>query len=176
MIPQTNWVERKFNFDFPLGYFSCILERVRGTPARLEELVGSLPGETLTKRVNNGWSIQEHAGHLYDLDELHEKRLEDFLAGAKTLRPADMENQKTYDANYNAHSIHNILKMFREARQKFATRLENMDERQLALDAVHPRLNRQMRVVDMAFFVAEHDDHHLAKISGLIKHIPKIQS
>jgi hypothetical protein len=27
----------------------------------------------------------------------------------------------------------------------------------------------QMRVIDLAFFIAEHDDHHLARISELIR-------
>jgi hypothetical protein len=34
---------------------------------------------------------------------------------------------------------------------------------------VHPRLQQPMRVVDMAFFVAEHDDHHLARMTQLAR-------
>jgi hypothetical protein len=34
---------------------------------------------------------------------------------------------------------------------------------------LHPRLNQPMRVVDLLFFVAEHDDYHLARISELIR-------
>ena len=30
-----------------------------------------------------------------------------------------------------------------------------------------PRLGTPMRLVDLAFFVAEHDDHHLAQITFL---------
>jgi hypothetical protein len=33
--------------------------------------------------------------------------------------------------------------------------------------AIHPRLNKPMRLTDHLFFVAEHDDHHLAHISQL---------
>jgi hypothetical protein len=35
--------------------------------------------------------------------------------------------------------------------------------------AIHPRLNKPMRLVDMLFFQAEHDDYHLARISDLIR-------
>jgi predicted short-subunit dehydrogenase-like oxidoreductase (DUF2520 family) len=28
--------------------------------------------------------------------------------------------------------------------------------------SLHPRLKRPMRLIDLCFFVAEHDDHHLA--------------
>jgi len=35
--------------------------------------------------------------------------------------------------------------------------------------SVHPRLQQPMRLVDSLYFVAEHDDHHIAKISGLLR-------
>ena len=35
--------------------------------------------------------------------------------------------------------------------------------------ALHPRLGLPMRAVDHAFFVAEHDDHHLARITELLR-------
>ncbi len=34
--------------------------------------------------------------------------------------------------------------------------------------ALHPRLNQPMRVIDLAQFVAEHDDHHIQTINELI--------
>jgi hypothetical protein len=37
----------------------------------------------------------------------------------------------------------------------------------LQLTAHHPRLEQPMTVVDLCFFVAEHDDHHLAAITSL---------
>ena len=37
------------------------------------------------------------------------------------------------------------------------------------MTARHPRLKKEMRVLDLAFFIAEHDDHHLARISELIR-------
>jgi hypothetical protein len=42
-----------------------------------------------------------------------------------------------------------------------------MDETAAARTAHHPRLDRPMRVMDLAVFVAEHDDHHLARITEL---------
>jgi hypothetical protein len=33
---------------------------------------------------------------------------------------------------------------------------------------MHPRLKQPMRLVDHLFFVAEHDDHHLALIRELL--------
>src|ERR1043165_3178190 len=40
---RTKWFEREFDFSLPVGVFPCVVERLRGTPARLEEVVGSPP-------------------------------------------------------------------------------------------------------------------------------------
>ena len=173
MIPQTKWFERKFNFDFPVGFFPCILERVRGTPARLEETLRSYPPGILTVQVNNGWSIQEHAGHLIDLDELHEARIEDFRLQHPSLRPTDLANKKTFDAHYNNTPLETILGRFRDKRGQFVNLLGPLDEAALSQRSIHPRLQQSMRLIDMVYFVAEHDDHHLALISELATQLRK---
>lgn len=80
---------------------------------------------------------------------------------------ADMSNKKTEDANHNSRLMPLILHEFRQRRMSFVARLEALNERKIALTAIHPRLNQPMRLVDMVFFTAEHDDHHLARISRL---------
>jgi uncharacterized damage-inducible protein DinB len=166
---RTKWFERKFQFNLPVGLFPSVVERLRGTPARLEELVRALPTHVLTAKRGDGWSIQEHVGHLLDLDELHEGRLEDYAQRLETLRPADLSNRKTYEADHNAAHIEDLLAAFRAARAGFVRRLEALTEEEVGTSALHPRLNEQMRVIDMALFVAEHDDHHLATITELSK-------
>ena len=173
MVKRIKWFERQFDFQYPIGVFPSILERVRGTPARLEELVHSFPGSVLTVRINASWSIQEHVGHLFDLEELHFSRLEDYDAAAQTLRPADVKNQKTVDANHNAKPIGQLLAMFRASRFEFVQRLESMDDAQVARSAIHPRLKKSMRVIDMAFFVAEHDDHHMASMTEIAQRLKR---
>jgi hypothetical protein len=105
MVEMTKWIERKFNFDYPVGLFPCIVERLRGTPARLDEVVQSSPPEILTVRVNDKWSIQENIGHLIEVDALHTGRLDDYRSKAEVLRPADMTNKRTYQADYNSMDI-----------------------------------------------------------------------
>jgi uncharacterized damage-inducible protein DinB len=165
MMREPNWFDKQFDFSIGVDAFPTVIERVRGTPARVEEMVTSYPGEVLTARPGEEWSIQEHVGHLYDLDELHDGRIDDFDEGLGTLRAADLTNRKTYEANHNAARIEDLLSTFREARMKFVGRLEEMDEEGAARVAVHPRLQKPMRVIDLALFVAEHDDHHLAAIT-----------
>ncbi len=164
---RYRWVDRAFSFTLPEELFPCIVERLRGTPARIEEKVRTLSPAILTRRDGNKWSIQEHLGHLLDLDELHMARLNDYLASAKVLRPGDMENKKTFEANYNQRSIEVLLKDFRLERQRFVERLDRWEERSISQTAIHSRLKRTMRVIDMAYFVAEHDDHHLARMTEL---------
>ena len=165
----ASWVERKFEFTMPPSLFPVVVERLRGAPARLDDKLRSTPREILTRRDGDRWSAQEHAGHLVDLDELHAGRLDDFIAGATILRAWETTNRKTYDADHNAKPIGEILGAFRKERGAFVRRLEDWKDEDLARTAIHPRLKQPMRVIDMAYFVAEHDDHHLAVMSELIR-------
>jgi hypothetical protein len=56
---------------------------------------------------------------------------------------------------------------------EFVERLEAMDAELIERSAIHPRLKIPMRVIDLAFFKAEHDDHHMARISELIRILEK---
>lgn len=167
MVDRTEWIKRQFSFELPTGMYPNVVERVRGTPARLEDLVRGLSTETLTRRDNDKWSIQEQAGHLLDLEPLGMNRLDDYEAGRDTLHAADMSNRRTHEANHNADTIENLLAAFRRERMEFVRRLDAYDEAFVQRVALHPRLKLQIRPIDLAFFIAEHDDHHLARISEL---------
>ena len=166
---RIKWTDRRFNFDFPAGIYPEMIERTRGTPARLEDLFSGLPPETLTAQVDGRWSMQENAGHLLDLESLVAQRIDEYLAGNSALHAADMSNRKTHEANHNDVTADSILTAFRTARHDIVNRLETFDPEIFGRSALHPRLNVPMRLVDMLFFQAEHDDYHLARISELKK-------
>ena len=84
MSAVTNWFERKFDLSFPDHLYPNVCIRLRGTPARLEELVRGYTQEVLIRRLQESWSMQENAGHLLDLEPLWLSRLDDYLAGAET--------------------------------------------------------------------------------------------
>ena len=147
-----------------------ILERLRGTPLRLAERASLAPPRLLTVRAGGAWSIQDHVGHLLDLEALWAGRLDDFDGGQEALRPADLENRATWEAEHNSRPLSDLLAGFHGARSEILARCEGMDERDLARTAFHPRLRQPMTVADLLFFVAEHDDHHLASITQLIRH------
>ena len=167
MVERTEWIKRQFTFGLPLGMYPNVVERVRGTPARLDDLARGVGPDVLTRRDGDKWSIQEQAGHLLDLEPLGMGRLDDFEAEREALRAADMENRKTHEANHNANTIANILAAFRQERMALVQRLDAYDEAFVQRTALHPRLNLKIRVIDLVFFIAEHDDHHLARISEL---------
>lgn len=170
MVERFLWFERKFSFDFlPVWMYPNVVERVRGTPARLEDLVRSAKPQTLTRRQEEKWSIQEHAGHLLDLEPLGMNRLDDYEQEREALHAADLENRKTFDANHNTNTIENILAAFRAERMEFVRRLDEYDEAFVQRVALHPRLKMKIRALDLAYFIAEHDDHHLSRISELIR-------
>lgn len=163
------WFERKFDFSFAVELFPNLCARLRGTPARLEELLRAASRETLTRKPEGKWSAQEHAGHLADLEPLWLARVEDFKLGSAELTTADLRNQETDDAAHNARSTAEILTEFRAARATLMKRLEGVDESLCSRSIPHPRLKTPMRLVDHLFFVAEHDDHHLATIWEILR-------
>lgn len=167
MISQQKWVERTWEFTLPPSRFPGLVERLRGTPERLEERTRGVARAILTRRDGEAWSLQEHAGHLLDLEPLWLRRAEQLLAGESELVAADMTNRATQHAGHNERALVAILGDFRAARALLVQRLEGADEAAVARSALHPRLGKPMRLVDLALFTAEHDDHHLAIVSAL---------
>lgn len=165
-IPR--WFDRQFEFTFPAEQYPNLCVRLRGAPPRLEEITRGCRREVLVRKPKDKWSAQEHAGHLVDLEPLWMARVSDFVSGGSELSVADLSNRKTDEANHNAHSLETILAGFRNARMQLVARVETLDPALFARTLIHPRLKKPMRLVDHLYFVAEHDDHHLACIWELI--------
>lgn len=155
------WLNRKFDFDFPVSLYPNVLARVRGTPARLEDAVCGLSRAQLVAKFDRTWSIQENAGHLLDEEDLFWRRLQEYLAGAETLSPAAYKN---FPLKHNDSDIDVILREFRKARERQVEVAIKLRAEDFARTAWHPRLQVPMRLVDHLLFIAEHDDHHLARI------------
>jgi uncharacterized damage-inducible protein DinB len=162
------WFERKFAVPFPVELLPNLCTRLRGTPARLEEALRGQSREILIRRPQQKWSAQEHTGHLLDLEPLWLARVGDYIAATDQLTAADLSNRKTDKANHNARSLEQILTEFRAARKILLTRAGELDSTVFARAIPHPRLKTSMRLADHLYFVAEHDDHHLARIWELL--------
>jgi len=167
MTTQRRWFDRRFELGLGPDAAPELLDRLGRTPERLANAVHGVPPELLTRRTDGQWSIQENVGHLFDLEALWFQRLDDYDHGAATLHSADLENRRTHEAAHNDRPIADILADFTAARRAIVERLARLSADELARTALHPRLQQPMSVVDLCFFVAEHDDHHLRTIEEL---------
>jgi hypothetical protein len=89
--------------------------------------------------------------------------------GSAQLTAADLTNRQTDEADYNTMPTFEIVAGFRTAREQPLKCVERVNPSLFAVRILHPRLKQPMRLVDHLYFVAEHDDHHLARIRELIQ-------
>jgi uncharacterized damage-inducible protein DinB len=169
-MKRTEWFKRKFPVIEDNGLLPSIIERLCGTPARVEEIIGTLDTDLLTLKDDGKWSIKEEIGHLGDMEPLWSGRTDDLVHGETELRVADLTNQTTHNADHNSTKTIVLLQRFREQREAFVRKLSALTDEQLEKTALHPRLKTPMRIIDLAYFVAEHDDHHLARVRVVIGH------
>ena len=73
----------------------------------------------------------------------------------------------SHEGNHNAKNIRELVGSFRARRMEFVERLDSVKSSDVSAEALHPRLKQPMRIIDLCFFTAEHDDQHLARITEL---------
>ncbi len=162
-MEPTAWMQREFTFDQSPGTFPTLLERLRGTAPRAVELFSAFDERVLSTRLNGSWSPKEHVAHLADLGRLDNRRLQEFLSRASILSAADKTNRATETASHNNSPSSKIVEQLRISRVELIHKLEALVPEEVVRRAIHPRLQKSLRLIDWVYFVAEHDDHHLAK-------------
>jgi uncharacterized damage-inducible protein DinB len=168
-MERTKWFERSFSPIEDNGLLPGIIERLEGTPARLYYKTGKLNDDNMPAVAGTPWSIKKEIGHLTDLEPLWLERVEQLVAGTETLRTADLNNTRTHESDHDGKAILELLQNFFETRMILVNRLRELQDQDLTRSALHPRLQTPMRVIDLAYFVAEHDDHHLAQITWIMQ-------
>jgi hypothetical protein len=158
------WFERNLEFGKPSEMLPFYIERLEGTIARIQAKVKDLDDKILSEKFNGKWSIKQQIGHLTEVDEVANKRLDEMVAGISPMSPAVFE-----PLDYNPWPIEKVVSFFTETRLKNIRKYNSLAIADLQKSSLHPRLKAQMTPVDLAWFDAEHDDHHLAKISEIIK-------
>lgn len=166
---ELPWFERHLDFGKPKEMLPYYLERLEGTIVRLEAKVSGLPEEWLSEKYNGKWSVKQNIGHLVEVDEIANKRLDEMTSGVETLSPAVFEPTR----DYNAMPVKAVLSFFRDCRMGNLKKYKSLKETELLLSSMHPRLQVKMTPVDLAWFDAEHDDHHLVKITEIIFNLKK---
>ncbi len=163
---QTNWFDRKFPPVTDNGLLPNIIERLTGTPARLTYKVSQIH-DLEKSNPEKPWSIKKEVGHLLDLEPLWLKRTHQIISGNTQMEIADLTNRKTHETDHDARDINELIAAFANERRKFTDLLKQVKDEDLLKSTPHPRLGTPMKIIDLTFFVAEHDDHHLAKITKL---------
>jgi uncharacterized damage-inducible protein DinB len=162
---RTAWFDRTFPPIPDNGLLPGILERLDGTPARLRAMVAG----TTPREAAHGWSAAKELGHFADVEPLWLTRAQEILAGSSELTAADLTNRTTHDADHDRWPLSQLVDRFEPQRRVLVATMRAADASGLERAARHPRLGTPMRLVDLAFFVAEHDDHHMARLRTLVK-------
>lgn len=161
------WFDREFDLSFGAEKYAAIHAQLAGAPERLRQAIGSLPEDVLAARSDGKWSIKEQAGHLYIMEPLWRVRFQDIMKQAPVLTVADLNNTATSEAGFNGVPIGELLGRFVAERQETMRLLDRIDALDMERTSLHPRLKQPMRVIDLAYFVAEHDDHHISIVKSL---------
>jgi len=162
-MEKLQWFERVFTFGLPKKMLPFYIERLEGTIPRIEAKVKYVPEQILSTKLDNKWSVKENIGHLAEVDEIANKRIDQMIAGISPLSPAVFEPKP-----YHELPIQEVINFFREARSKNIRRYKELSPSDLEKTALHPRLKVMMSPVDLAWFDAEHDDHHMVRISEIL--------
>jgi len=167
MMDRQPWIDHVFNLGINIGWTQNVMSRIKDCAERLEHHCGNLSDEQLSFKPGGKWSIKEHIGHLIDLEALWINRFLQFAEFVPELIHADMSNQKTEKADHNAQPIEHLVNAFKAEREKLINCYNELSMDVQKHEAIHPRIKMPMKPVDLLFFVAEHDDHHITTISQI---------
>ncbi len=161
------WAKRTFAFVHPPWMLNDFVERLRGLIPRLLPLIEGLDDEAARRQLDGTWSIAQNVGHLADVEELWQERLEDLRLGRENYTPADPARFQAAALRHQDRPLSSTVTELAERRLRLVEALGNAPEALRRARAFHQRLQCPMRLVDCAQFYAEHDDHHLIRIRTL---------
>jgi hypothetical protein len=161
------WAQRKFSFVHPTWMLADCVERLRGALPRLDALLAGVDDSRAHLQLEGKWSIAQNIGHLSDVEELWQERLEDLKKGMKSYTPAVGSRFQELANRHQERSVAETLGEFKARRSRLVEALAQASRELQEASAFHERLQVPMRLVDCAQFYAEHDDHHLIRIRKL---------
>lgn len=166
-MSASKWFERKFDFSFDVNEYAAIYQRLQQAPESLERILQNKSNDILSYQPEGKWSIKEHTGHLSVLEPLWRARIQDIIEKRPTLTPTDLNNSSTSEAGFNKLSITELLQRFAAERRQTLTLLDSINISEHTNTSLHPRMQQSMRMIDILYFTAEHDDHHMLVIGEI---------
>lgn len=158
------WFERNLKFGLSVEMLPYYLERLNGTAVRLAAKVNGFSEADLSFKLDGKWSVKQNIGHLAEVDTIANKRIDEMIAGVEIMSPAVFEPK-----DYNLWPIGKVIELFTLHRNQNINKYKGLSLTDLKKSSLHPRLKVQMTPVDLAWFDAEHDDHHLVRINEILK-------
>ncbi len=168
-MEKLPWFERQFRFGLSPGMLPFLVERLEGTIVRLRSKVNDVSEELLSNMLDGKWSVKQNVGHLAEVEEISGKRISEMINGVSILSPAVFEPR----GDYNKQPIRKVIDTFEKHRRENTKRVLSLTSDELSRSSMHPRLKVSMTPVDLAWFDAEHDDHHLVRINEILKTLLK---
>ena len=158
------------NFYYPSipESFGAIVQHLKETPDKLEEVIANMPADVLVFKPEGKWSIQEHIGHLLCIESLWIARLDDLVLGHESVRPWNGTNADTDAARFNEQNIKAILRDFKNIRDMHATMLQGLTDKAEILVSRHPDNGKTLRLLDHVWMMLQHDREHLEIIQSRI--------
>jgi len=161
---RPNWAQRRFSFVHPTWMLADFVERLRGVVPRLSVLLKGMNEVAAHDQLDGKWSVAQNVGHLSDVEELWQERLEDLRQGRKTYTPAVGARFQELAKRHQERPLEEIVAELEKRRSRLVDVLIHVPTGLHEASAFHERLQVPMRLVDCAQFYAEHDDHHLLRI------------
>jgi uncharacterized damage-inducible protein DinB len=161
------WPQRKFSFVHPPWMLADFVERLRGILPRLDALLLGLDDRHAYAQLEGKWSIAQNIGHLSDVEELWQERLDDLRNKRKAYAPAVGSRFQELAKRHQDRPVAETLEEFSSRRTRLIEALSKASPELQQASAFHERLQIPMRLVDCAQFYAEHDDHHALRIRKL---------
>lgn len=166
---RPSWAERRFQFVHPPWMLADFVERLRGIVPRVEVLVAGVSEEIAQRQQDGRWSIAQNIGHLADVEDLWQQRLEDLRQARAAYTPADPQRFRAMAESHQTRPLSETIAELLGKRTNLVAALSEASPELQRASAFHERLQVPMRLVDCAQFVAEHDDHHLLRVRQLLE-------
>jgi hypothetical protein len=120
---RPSWAQRKFAFVHPPWMLADFVERLRGVLPRLDALLVGVDDSRARVQVDGKWSIAQNIGHLSDVEELWQERLEDLKHGRKTYTPAVGSRFQELAKRHQEPSVAETLGEFKARRSRLVDAL-----------------------------------------------------
>src|SRR6185503_1772636 len=166
-LERPSWAQRSFSFAHPPWMLADFVERLRGLVPRIALLLADVHEADAHLQVDGKWSIAQNVGHLSDVEELWQERLEDLRQGKKVYTPAVGARFQQLALQHQAKGVQDVLAELATRRSKLVEAVSKAPPELQGASAFHERLQVPMRLVDCAQFYAEHDDHHCLRIRAI---------